>query len=59
MDINLGSQTCLSVTAVIVDKDKHTIMIACLNDPQDVQMPIHYVSNSVSTLRGRPFNALR
>ena len=26
------------VTAVIVDKDKHTIMISCLYDPQQAQM---------------------
>ena len=27
------------VTAVTVDKDKHAMMISCLYDPQDVQMP--------------------
>jgi hypothetical protein len=27
------------VTAVTVDKDKHTIMISCLYNPQDTQMP--------------------
>jgi len=27
------------VTEVTVDKDKHTIMISCLYDPQDMQMP--------------------
>jgi hypothetical protein len=27
------------VTAVTGDKDQHTIMISCLYDPQDVQMP--------------------
>ena len=27
------------VTAVLVDTDKHTIMVSCLYDPQDVQMP--------------------
>ena len=27
------------VTAVTVDKDEHTIMVSCLYDPQDIQMP--------------------
>jgi hypothetical protein len=27
------------VTAVTVDKDEHTIMVSCLYDPQDTQMP--------------------
>ena len=36
--LGLGAAASV-VTAVIVDKDKHTIMISCLYDPQDVQMP--------------------
>jgi hypothetical protein len=27
------------VTAVAVDKDEHTIIVSCLYDPQDTQMP--------------------
>jgi len=27
------------VTAVAVDKDEHTIMVSCLYNPQDTQMP--------------------
>ena len=36
--LGLGAAASV-VTAVTVDKDQHTIMISCLYDPQDVQMP--------------------
>ena len=36
--LGLGEATSV-VTAVTIDKDKHTIMIACLYDPQGAQMP--------------------
>ena len=35
------------VTAVIVDKDKHTIMISCLYDPQDVQDALYVMFQTV------------
>jgi hypothetical protein len=36
--LGLGAAASV-VTAVTVDKDQHTILISCLYDPQDVQMP--------------------
>jgi hypothetical protein len=36
--LGLGAAASV-VTAVTVDTDQHTIMISCLYDPQDTQMP--------------------
>jgi hypothetical protein len=36
--LGLGAAASV-VTAVTVDKNAHTILISCLYDPQDVQMP--------------------
>jgi hypothetical protein len=36
--LGLGAAASV-VTAVTVDKDQHTIMISCLYDPQNAQMP--------------------
>jgi hypothetical protein len=47
------------VTAVTVDKDKHTIMIACLYDPQDVQMPYTLCFNQCAHIAWQTFNEVR
>jgi hypothetical protein len=47
------------VTAVTVDKDKHTIMISCLYDPQDVQMPYTLCFNQCEHIAWQTFNELR
>ena len=47
------------VTAVIVDKDKHTIMISCLYDPQDVQMPYTLCFKQCEQIAWQIFNELR
>ena len=46
------------VTAVIVDKDSHTIMISCLYDPQDTQMPYTLCFKQCEHIAWQTFNAL-
>jgi hypothetical protein len=46
------------VTAVIVDKDKHTITISCLYDPQDTQMPYTLCFEQCEHIAWQTFNAL-
>jgi len=46
------------VTAVTVDKDQHTIMISCLYDPQDVQMPYTLYFKQCELLAWQTFKAL-
>lgn len=47
------------VTAVTVDKDKHTIMIACLYDPQGTQMPYTLCFQQCEHIAWQPFEACR
>jgi hypothetical protein len=47
------------VTAVTVDKDKHAIMISCLYDPQDVQMPYTLCFKQCEHIAWQIFNELR
>ena len=47
------------VTAVTVDQDKHTIMISCLYDPQDVQMPYTLCFKQCAHIAWQIFNELR
>jgi hypothetical protein len=47
------------ITAVTVDKDKHTIMISCLYDPQDVRMPYTLCFKQCEHIAWQTFNALR
>jgi hypothetical protein len=47
------------VTAVIVDKDSHTIMISCLYDPQDTQMPYTLYFKQCEHIVWQTFDASR
>ena len=47
------------VTAVIVDKDKNTIRVSCLYDPQDVQMPYTLCFNQCGHIAWQAFNEVR
>ena len=47
------------VTAVTVDKDKHAMMISCLYDPQDVQMPYTLCFKQCEHIAWQTFKALR
>jgi hypothetical protein len=53
--LGLGAAASV-VTAVIVDKD--TIMIACLYDPQDTQMPYTLCFKQCEHIAWQTFNAL-
>src|SRR5438067_12879053 len=55
--LGLGAAASV-VTAVIVDKDKHTIMIACLYDPQDTQKPYTLCFKQCEHIAWQTFNAL-
>jgi hypothetical protein len=46
------------VTAVTVDKDKHTIMISCLYNPQDTQMPYTLCFKQCEHITWQTFNTL-
>jgi hypothetical protein len=46
------------VTAVIVDKDQHIIMVSCLYDPQDIQMPYTLCFKQCEHIAWQTFNAL-
>ena len=45
------------VTAVTVDKDKHTIVISCLYDPQSAQMPYTLGFQQCEHIAWQPFDA--
>ena len=45
------------VTAVTVDKDKHTIVISCLYDPQGAQMPYTLCFQQCEHIAWQPFDA--
>ncbi len=47
------------VTAVTVDKDKHAIMISCLYDPQDAQMPYTLCFTQCEHIAWQNFTELR
>jgi hypothetical protein len=47
------------VTAVTVDKDKRTIMIFCLYDPQDVRMPYTLCFKQCEHIAWQTFNEVR
>ena len=55
--LGLGAAASV-VIAVIVDKDKHTIMISCLYDPQDTQMPYTLYFKQYEHIAWQTFNAL-
>src|SRR5215471_19708611 len=55
--LGLGAAASV-VTAVIVDKDKHTIMISCLYDPQDTQMPYTLCFKQCEYIAWQTFTAL-
>ena len=46
------------VTAVLVDKGKHTIVISCLYDPQDTQMPYTLCFTQCEHIAWQTFKAL-
>ena len=46
------------VTAVTVDTDQHTIMISCLYDPQDTQMPYTLCFKQCEHIAWQTFKAL-
>jgi hypothetical protein len=46
------------VTAVRVDNNKHTIMISCLYNPQDTQMPYTLCFTQCEHITWQTFNAL-
>ena len=56
--LGLGAAASV-VTAVIVDKDKHTIMISCLYDPQDTQMPYTLCFKQCEHIAWQTFDASR
>ena len=43
------------VTAVSIDKDEHTIIITCLYDPQDTQMPYTLCFKQCKHIMWQPF----
>jgi hypothetical protein len=43
------------ITAVSIDKDEHTIVIACLYDPQDTQMPYTLCFKQCQYIVWQPF----
>ena len=47
------------VTAVTIDKDKHAIMISCLYDPQDAQMPYTLCFKQCEDIAWQTFDDLR
>jgi hypothetical protein len=55
--LGLGAAASV-VTAVTVDKDQHTIMISCLYDPQDAQMPYTLCFEQCEHIAWQTFNAL-
>jgi hypothetical protein len=55
--LGLGAAASV-VTAVTVDKDKHTIMVSCLYDPQDIQMPYTLCFKQCEHIAWQTFNAL-
>jgi hypothetical protein len=55
--LGLGAAASV-VTAVTVDKDQHTIMISCLYDPQDVQMPYTLGFKQCEHIAWQTFKAL-
>ena len=56
----LGLGEAASVlTAVTVDKDEHTIMVSCLYDPQDAQMPYTLCFKQCEHIAWQTFTELR
>ena len=55
--LGLGAAASV-VTAVAVDKDQHTIMISCLYDPQDAQMPYTLCFIQCEHIAWQTFDAL-
>jgi hypothetical protein len=55
--LGLGAAASV-VTAVTVDKDQHTIMISCLYDPQDAQMPYTLCFKQCEHIVWQTFKAL-
>ena len=55
--LGLGAAASV-VTAVIVDKDQHTITISCLYDPQDAQMPYTLCFKQCEHIARQIFKAL-
>ena len=55
--LGLGAAASV-VTAVTVDKDQHTIMISCLYDPQDAQMPYTLCFKQCEHIARQTFKAL-
>ena len=55
--LGLGAAASV-VTAVTVDKDKHTIMVSCLYDPQDIHMPYTLCFKQCEHIAWQTFNAL-
>jgi hypothetical protein len=55
--LGLGAAASV-VTAVTVDKDQHTIMISCLYDPQDTQMPYTLCFKQCEHIAWQTFKAL-
>ena len=55
--LGLGAAASV-VTAVTVDKDQHTIMISCLYDPQDAQMPYTLCFTQCEHIVWQPFKVL-
>src|SRR2546428_6131537 len=47
------------VTGVTVDKDKHTIMISCLYDPQNTKTPYTLYFNQCEHITWQTFNKLQ
>ena len=54
--LGLGAAASI-ITAVRVDKDKHTITISCLYDPQDTQMPYTLCFKQCEHIAWQTFNA--
>jgi hypothetical protein len=56
----LGLGEAASVlTAVTVDKDEHTIMVSCLYDPQDAQMPYTLCFKQCEHIAWQTFDEVR